>query len=1057
MQTKCAHCGYILTAARRLQVSLVEEYKRSGVFDVPISPIYDGLNDDLLKVNIDEIYTDLVIVNSEKKKSNPPLSSNDEIPLLSYKDMFSSKGKSNRAIFLKGEAGVGKSTWCVQLLYAWVKTHDKDLEKSVDHEICSSNNSNDKIKDLEEAVSRFDYLFFVPLRYVKEKTTIKEAIFSSLLERISSQVQTVSSVIENCSDKVLIISDGLDEYTEGLSYEGLNQCTVITTTRPWKYDHICDSNFGQKVDIVLVLKGLHQSGIKRLTQRVCKAFIEVEDKSASLPKVSVNDDHVEAFLNNAHHCGLTDALKVPLTLIILLETFLERGSFSNSRTSNQVMLLEVLIQRGERKMLQSVLEEHVLRNCKGNSLHDYGISLFAENEIMSDYTSLLQKLSKLAFNGILNSQKEEALVFSEKQLSQIFTKDELHLCLKFGLLSQSHYFISMLSKLKQSVSFYHKIVQEFFAAAWIIGNPEAVDVFKKYVTSVSAILELENVFLFICGIDAHIGSEITKHFVDVHKTGSEIGWRVYQNKIVFSQQLIDMTRLMIKGQKEVDLSTKPHEPLYVLDMPYTVLTFSGEENTILKLLKASVKCLRYLCVRNALGFSLSNNCISELIKVIKHGVKLQQIAVYDVFGQVTNSLHADHLQCLQINFSNHTRLYNVVLIVNRCSALYLPILSSLRSLPNLKSLHLVGQDDGPCKSILEVVPSLQKLENLTIECIHILGGDLKVQSPKMKNLYVRNLNISESGFIFRNSHELECVSIDGLILSMSGWSKLFRQLGKQSNLIKLEIKNIGKRREGLHLSKSVQMKKLCVSFLELPALTVCNGTDPEELIFEKVRMPESAWCELFLLFRFRSLKVIQLTDLNIGPAEIDLSKAMKLEEIIIDNVRLCHQNCSKQCQSDNTLRMQPNSTGWEMYFKTDWEIFFSTLPTRSLRYLSLYNLDIGTAIINMDKQSGMSRICLGNVKMSRKAMDTLYASLATLKKLQTVDIDKVKVEEEIISMTLEDIVKISHSPVTSHYKCVSQSNVYNELKRKLIEGASFVITRPLLHLEDLLKCASTTE
>ena len=932
MQTKCAYCGYILTAARRLQVSLVEEYKRSGVFDVPISPIYDGLNDDLLKVNIDEIYTDLVIVNSEKKKSNPPLSSNDEIPLLSYKDMFSSKGRSNRAIFLTGEAGVGKSTWCVQLLYAWVKTHDKDLEKSVDHEICSSNNSNDKIKDLEEAVSRFDYLFFVPLRYVKEKTTIKEAIFSSLLERISSQVQTVTSVIENCSDKVLIISDGLDEYTEGLSYEGLNQCTVITTTRPWKYDHICDSNFGQKVDIVLVLKGLHQSGIKRLSQRVCKAFIEVEDKSASLPKVSVNDDHVEAFLNNAHHCGLTDALKVPLTLIILLETFLERGSFSNSRTSNQVMLLEVLIQRGERKMLQSVLEEHVLRNCKGNSLHDYGISLFAENEIMSDYTSLLQKLSKLAFNGILNSQKEEALVFSEKQLSQIFTKDELHLCLKFGLLSQSHYFISMLSKLKQSVSFYHKIVQEFFAAAWIIGNPEAVDVFKKYVTSVSAILELENVFLFICGIDAHIGSEITKHFVDVHKTGIEIGWRVYQNKIVFSQQLIEMTRLMIKGQKEVDLSTKPHEPLYVLDMPYTVLTFSGEENTILKLLKASVKCLRYLCVRYALGFSLSNNCISELIKVIKHGVKLQQIAVYDVcFGQVTNSLHADHLQCLQINFSNHTRLYNVVLIVNRCSALYLPILSSLRSLPNLKSLHLVGQFAGSCKSILEVVPSLQKLENLTIECIHILGGDLKVQSPKMK--------------------------------------------------------------------------RLCFSFLELPALTVCNGTDPEELIFENFRMPESAWCKLFLLFRFRSLKVIQLTNLNIGPAEIDLSEAMKLEEIIIDNVRLCHQNCSKQFQSDNTLCMQPNSTGWEMYFQTDWEVFFSTLPTRSLRYLSLYNLDIGTAIINMDKQSGMSRICLGNVKMSRKAMDTLYASLATLKKLQTVVIKKVKVEEEIISMTLEDIVK----------------------------------------------------
>ena len=254
--------AFKFTEGRNLQEALIDEYKRIG-FEIPLSPIYDGLNDDLLKVNIDELYTDLVIEVRDKK---------EEVPLISYKDIFRKEGRTHRTIFLKGEAGVGKTTWCSRLLQAWVKMHDKNIDRSDDHAAPTSKTLDDNVKDLEEAISQFDYLFLVPLRYVKDKSSIKDVIFSPLLERLSNMKEIVETIFKQHSDKILILLDGIDEYKHDLCYEGLNQCTIITTTRPWKYDQVCASNPGRKVDMVLNLKGLDDIGISKLIEKVYIAF-----------------------------------------------------------------------------------------------------------------------------------------------------------------------------------------------------------------------------------------------------------------------------------------------------------------------------------------------------------------------------------------------------------------------------------------------------------------------------------------------------------------------------------------------------------------------------------------------------------------------------------------------------------------------------------------------------------------------------------------------------------------------------------------------------------------
>ena len=982
----------LLTDARILQDSLIEEYKHIG-FDVPLSPIYDGVIDEVLKVNINELYTDLVIVKPEKK---------EEIPLRSYKDIFKGKGRANRTIFLKGEAGVGKSTWCMQLLYAWVKAHDGNFEPKT----YTSDYSDHTGQDLEETMSQFEYLFIVPLRYVKGKTSIKDVIFSSLLERLSNLKGTVRSIIENCSDKVLILLDGIDEYTENLSYDGLNQCTVVSTTRPWKYDQICATNPGLKIDVVLNLKGLDQSGIEILTKKVCMAMHNCDGSGMSSTQSNVSRDafiqeQVATFIRQVRDIGMIDSLKNPLTLIIMLESYIENGSLSRSVTINMVSLLEVLVERGEQKMSQSELESSLLRDCK--SMHsDEKSMFFAENESLSDYAVLLQKLSKLAFCGITSSRKENALVFNEKQLGQFFTAGELRVCFKFGLLSKSRYFTSMLGKMKASVSFYHKLVQEFFAAAWIVSNLEAVDKLKMGIASVSDILDYENIFVFICGLDAHIGSELTKHFVDIcNKDSTILYFRNYCIfRVAYSTEVLNLSTLILRGVMEVNLSAKPNEPLYASDI--CVYPFNMPENTLLKILEPSIHCLRSLYLDGAC-FAVTYNNLPKLLRVIKDATELQELHVDDCLHLIKNEKpHDKNLHEIQLDFSRHSKLSSVSLTgnldSNACVSPCIPILAAAGSVPNIRHLKLTGRRVlGACNILVDVIPCLGNLQSLIISHIDISNGDLIAKCEELNCLCLRKVNMNESGFLLRTGCKLEDVLIDGLSMSETGWTVMFEQLSKQSNLNSLELNDMGNRREDLNLSMCGKLQRLVISNLDTFALMVCDGTDLSELVFEKVKMSQSAWCKLFSSLSFKNLKTIRLVQLDIGGAELNLSPAIQLEDVSVADVKIRSEDTVKQGGSEGALNAATKNTGWET--------FFDFLPTKWLRHLSLYNLDIGTAMIHVDQDSCLVRICLGDVEMSRKAFDTLHSRLITLPQLLFLDIERVTVEGDIRNMILEDVQK----------------------------------------------------
>ena len=1057
--------AFIFTEGRNLQEALIEEYKRIG-FEVPLSPIYDGLNDDLLKVNIDELYTDLVIEVRDKKKG---------VPLKSYKDIFRMKGRTNRTIFLKGEAGVGKTTWCNRLLHAWVKTHDKNRGKSGDDDSPTSEALSDNVKDLEEAISQFDYLFLVPLRHVKGKTSIKDVIFSTLLERLANMKDIVDTVFKHHSIKILILLDGIDEYKHDLSYEGLNQCTVITTTRPWKYDQVCASNPGRKVDMVLNLKGLDDIGISKLIEKVYIAFQRHASSDMPTSQGEGMKGIVSAFERNVERCGLNGALKVPLTLIILLETYLENSSLSPSMTGNLVRLLEVLIRRGKQKIPQSDLERAV-RNSKEKHSLGSTAALFAENETLSDYASLLQKLSKLAFGGILNSKKEETLLFSKKQLCQVFSEDELNVCLQFGLLSQSRV-TSLLKEPKTSLSFYHKLIHEFFAAAWIVYSSEARDEFRNSITSRSAILEFENVFIFICGMDAHIGSELSEHFVDVCKNYKipRTARLVNYDENDFEAFLV--LSLMLRAQKEAEISAKSHDPMYVLDVDIDP-DFRDEidGSNLLKLLQASTAYLR--CLRlDPLQVFKSHTDISILIEIIADSTELQEIWLDNsgIFCMSGCHFQDKDVIIMPIHFSRHMKLKYLHVNMNirccqSCYSLIRSLLFACGSLPDLKHLDLDLYRRSEIGSItLEFIPKFKALTTVSLNGFVIPGDrDLILSSKELRHLDLHDMYLRTGGIVL-SSCKLENVKVKYVKMAASGWSGLCEMLSKQNSLINLELSNtrdIEQTEERLDLSKSRQLEALSISSLELPALNVCEGTYLKHLSLKNVKMAESAWCRLFSALRFKNLKSIKLKQLDLGSAEIDLSQATQLEKLTINNVKLCVEDSAGQRKPDGTIMETTSNIAWERLFNslpinnlsdlrlsnldigraeidlsqatqleelaidnvklcvedsagqrhvdgtcmemtsnTSWERLLNRLPTKTLQWLTLRNVDIGTAIIPIDKNSPLWDITLNNVTMSKKAFDTLHSSLKSLSKVMYVGIENVHVEGDIINMGIKDIRK----------------------------------------------------
>ena len=178
------------------------------------------------------------------------------------KDMFYANDESAERIFIKGEAGSGKTLLCIKLLYAW----------------CRAKQSNTGVNDeLQQCMSVFDLVFYIPLRHVPKGITCVKDMVEKLLSR--SCQEKISILSTHC----LVILDGLDEwpspkeYTELPKMTGLVNCTLLCTMRPWKLTQLT-LKF-KPHDKIVELLGLKPQSIESLITHVLANFYHIQTES----------------------------------------------------------------------------------------------------------------------------------------------------------------------------------------------------------------------------------------------------------------------------------------------------------------------------------------------------------------------------------------------------------------------------------------------------------------------------------------------------------------------------------------------------------------------------------------------------------------------------------------------------------------------------------------------------------------------------------------------------------------------------------------------------------
>ena len=960
--TSIIKCTFSLSDYRKLQKYIVGEYERLCT-EVSLSPVYECLNEGVPKASIDDLNARFHIVKNCGKS---------ELEIQSNMDMIYDriKGKRNRTVFVKGEAGIGKSTWCLQVISTWCKTqtiHSSDaveFHKKItgipgSQQFCFAWCKTDKLKPTKpktqsqssldsinesdnEKVPTFDFLFFVILRHIRDKLSILDMIFASELQRLSEFRPLVYRIMKEHSESVLIILDGISEYGQRLDYRGLNQCTVIATTRPWKYDVLCAENT-VKIDSVFTIKGLKTDdipetinnviGLLNLLKKDSEESVEYNsDDNQSLTKD--NDQNLtENCLQHVESIGMAENMTVPLTLLTVIQCWLEnRESLPLCLTSSVLRLLKVIILRGEEKIPANYLLSYGTENANCVTLGRITSNVI-NDEVLTKYLDLFIRLGKLAFEGILLSTSQ-SLPFTECQILQYITKEELELCLQFGLITKSKMFDSAINKAREVVSFYHGILQELFAALWIVGNDEEVLSKLKIFNGIS---KLENVLIFLCGLSPSIGSKFTSTLsaicnrdscvedsdvaLSVCKTGSydtcvgEIGESV---QICESDNWQKLTLLIMKCQKEVDESGGPEEDLYISNG-----VLKGKlNNCTLKVIKQSKSHLRSL---ELCYVTLSYQQMSQLCQSISSAVFLQKldIAIFEI-----KHIEEDQAHTITLNLSNHNVLKTLKVCDSPEHCIKEIILGNNRNLESIAFVN-VAMSQLSWNKCFESLASQNvrsiKLQQLTVDNIVLsIEHFMQLESLILENVAMSQIKLND------NTKLVE-LGLQNVTMTQSAWNTLFKAVSVTS-LGKLTLWNIN--------ACCADAKAGNLAMVDTEGMTVesvrnngcLTGMGLRDASFCSVTLCQSQWDCFSELFRYCWMHSLKLAHVNMKEGVLNLEKLKYLKLLSLNEVSVSEVKFGERLIVPNvsvTSVKMPRSS-WESFCA---KVLIGKMRTLSLKYL----------------------------------------------------------------------------------------------------------------------------
>ncbi|XP_052760978.1 uncharacterized protein LOC128203558 [Mya arenaria] len=521
--------GEILKEGLRLRLA---NHYRTTLADMPISPILGEKNAKLRK-----FYVAPKIVEKDHRKIGKIDNKESGQKIAKFSDVFIKEIQLLRNVFLVGEPGNGKSTFSVMCALDW--THQYlPAEENVGIKTSFAD---------PEFFKEFAFLFHITLRDSGKTCDLAQMIKDQLIRKIYHEkdaddgYRLLQTVLE--SETCLIIADGLDEWTHPENVNctckteekvipfrnSANKATLLTTTRPWRMSQfrVQDS----KIDKYLEIEGAAD------TEQLVENIINI------LNEGNKDEMTLEAFMKMVSAKGLKGLLSAPISITQLVCLWFEGKSLTDSKCDIYAGVINMLSCR--LKCMQS-----------GNNIPEIELpSVLKEHECFLQNPMVYLALAKLAYTTLFSECRDSSVVFSNKTVNALLSREQVEFALKSGLLTEKK--SNSLIKRSSHFSFFHKTLQEFLAALHLCLNEnDYSQLSNKYEqdNKENILGDVSQTFIFICGMKPELGVQMSSWI-----NSSRPPYR----PSIDSEEAELLRHLILSGHREAKANNYGDIPLYL--------------------------------------------------------------------------------------------------------------------------------------------------------------------------------------------------------------------------------------------------------------------------------------------------------------------------------------------------------------------------------------------------------------------------------------------------------------------------------------------------------------
>ncbi|XP_053374717.1 uncharacterized protein LOC128547065 isoform X2 [Mercenaria mercenaria] len=484
-----------------LQMYLVDLYQKHYV-KTSLSPMMTHQDD----VDISDVYVSpkMVVVDTSGETTD---STGNERPIKMYQDMFCTNEKQNTRIYVVGEVGTGKSSFCKWTIKNWCRSFD-DRRNVRDSSGMEEQNITQNELNSACCLNQFDFLFYIHLRVMAGYT-------NDLTEMIKAQFKDYKSLIEeifaNDSERCLILADGLDEWkptettlpfpqhhTFGIPASGsAREATIITTSRP-----SCPGMLNMKsseYDLKVTISGLEDSFVKSVIEK----YMKLLDRTSLVP------DFISAFLGRT----IEDMKKTPMLLQQIIWLYCKGYDLIGKSTCYLYSHIVNVVFAWVNEKNETVITLPDFRNSPMGQIPLP--KCFEKFDRCQENRTLILLLGEVAFETYIigKSTSVGRSKLKEKGLSDT----DISAVVKTGILTEENCADPTFHK--SQISFTHTSFLEFFAAVYMSScylqqihdaNSIIITPLEDIITSVDEILRLGDVLINMCGLAPFLTERISE-------------------------------------------------------------------------------------------------------------------------------------------------------------------------------------------------------------------------------------------------------------------------------------------------------------------------------------------------------------------------------------------------------------------------------------------------------------------------------------------------------------------------------------------------------------------